>query len=107
LQKMPGHDSTVKLPRAPIVAYPYDTIIAKDLRMRRVLESIKLAAGSYLPVLFSGEVGIGKKLLARELHRLSQRSDKPLFVMDCNKLPRRNFSTCKWRHACDRRNMLA
>ena len=40
-------------------------------------------ADSPFPVLIEGESGSGKELVARSLHRLSSRSDKPYFALNC------------------------
>ena len=40
-------------------------------------------AGSPYPVLIEGESGSGKELVARSLHRLSARSDKAYFALNC------------------------
>ena len=55
--------------------------------MRGVLASVKLVAGSDASVLISGDMSTGKKLIAREIHRLSARKDNPLFVMDFVEMP--------------------
>jgi len=48
--------------------------------MRRILERI---ASSPISVLFLGEVGVGKSVLAAELHRLSPRAAKPFVPVNC------------------------
>ena len=51
------------------------------------LERASRAAGLDRPVLVIGERGTGKELVAERLHRLSQRWDQPLVVMNCAALP--------------------
>jgi len=52
-----------------------------------VLKELRVVASADLPVLLLGETGVGKELFARELHILSQRSDKPLIYVNCAALP--------------------
>lgn len=54
------------------------------------LRAIKLAgnyAGTDFPVLITGESGTGKEIIAREIHRLSNRKDKPFLVQNCSAIP--------------------
>ena len=51
------------------------------------LERASRAAALDRPVLVIGERGTGKELVAERLHRLSQRWDQPLVVMNCAALP--------------------
>ncbi|MBJ6123127.1 phage shock protein operon transcriptional activator [Sphingomonas mollis] len=51
------------------------------------LERASRAAALDRPVLVIGERGTGKELVAERLHRLSQRWDHPLVVMNCAALP--------------------
>lgn len=48
---------------------------------------IRQVASSDLNCLIRGESGTGKDLVARELHRLSRRSDKPFVKVNCTALP--------------------
>ena len=55
--------------------------------MRQVMTMIERIADSDVTVLISGESGVGKELIARELHRRSARSQKPFVKINCAALP--------------------
>lgn len=64
------------------------TIIAESASMRDLLEKLKrVATLSDATVLITGETGTGKDLLARTLHALSPRADKPFMEINCAALP--------------------
>lgn len=50
--------------------------------MHGLFDQIRRASRSKLPVLIRGESGTGKELVARELHRCSDRSDKPFVAVN-------------------------
>ena len=55
--------------------------------MLRLMDQVRRVAGADLPVLLHGESGTGKELVARELHRLSDRSDGPFVAVNCAAIP--------------------
>ena len=55
--------------------------------MRNVLTMIDRVADSDVSVLLSGESGVGKEVIARELHRRSARRTKPFVKVNCAALP--------------------
>jgi len=55
--------------------------------MRSLKKRIQTIARSDAPVLITGESGTGKELIARELHRMSDRSDGPFVAVNCAGLP--------------------
>jgi transcriptional regulator with GAF, ATPase, and Fis domain len=56
--------------------------IVADPAMRAILERVKKAACSNLPVLLLGETGTGKEILARVIHRNSPRAGHPYVTVN-------------------------
>jgi Nif-specific regulatory protein len=54
---------------------------------QRLLAVVRKAAQSMATVLIRGESGTGKEMIARLLHRWSDRSGKPLITVNCGALP--------------------
>lgn len=59
------------------------SIVTRDRRMEDTLRLLAKVAPSEASVLVHGESGTGKELIAREVHRLSGRSDQPLVALNC------------------------
>jgi transcriptional regulator with GAF, ATPase, and Fis domain len=55
--------------------------------MRELARLIRLVAPRSTTVLIEGETGTGKEVVARALHRLSERSAKPFAVLNCAAIP--------------------
>jgi anaerobic nitric oxide reductase transcription regulator len=55
--------------------------------LKQLMVEIAMVAKSHLTVLVRGETGVGKVLVARQVHMLSPRSDKPLIYVNCAALP--------------------
>ena len=62
-------------------------LIGQSKAHKRLLEEIRLVAGSDLTVLITGETGVGKELEAQAIHQASPRADKPLISLNCAALP--------------------
>jgi anaerobic nitric oxide reductase transcription regulator len=62
-------------------------LIGQSESMSRLRGEIELIAGSELPVLVTGETGVGKELVVRMLHSRSPRADRPLVYVNCAALP--------------------
>ncbi len=64
-----------------------DGIIGVSDAMRALCRSIEKVAPTRATVLILGESGTGKELLARALHRLSERSHQPFVAINCAAIP--------------------
>ena len=64
-------------------AAPEPSLDAQSAPLRALMEVIARAAPHDVPVLFTGESGTGKSVLARTLHDLSPRKGRPFAVVNC------------------------
>ena len=61
-----------------------DELRGETPEMRRLMAQVVTVAKSAVPVLIIGESGTGKELIARALHRHSDRRDGPFVTLDCS-----------------------
>ncbi|MEJ2100374.1 MAG: sigma-54 dependent transcriptional regulator [Desulfobacterales bacterium] len=64
-----------------------DSIDGNSERTKELRRNIEVAAPSDTWILISGENGTGKELVARMIHALSPRADKPLIDVSCAAIP--------------------
>ena len=64
-----------------------DEALANSACMRRVNATVSRVASTDVTVLISGESGVGKEVVARALHRRSNRRDRPFVKVNCAALP--------------------
>jgi len=62
-------------------------LIGNSQSIRNIKELIKVVANTALSVIIYGETGAGKEVVARELHRLSDRTKKRFVKVNCAALP--------------------
>jgi len=62
-------------------------ILGESAELRKVLQTISMAARTRATVLIEGESGTGKELFARALHEESDRRDEPFIKLNCAALP--------------------
>ena len=65
----------------------HEEIVGESPALRQVLLQAKQVAPTDSTVLILGETGTGKELLAREIHDLSPRKDRPMIKLNCAALP--------------------
>ena len=62
-------------------------MVGSSLRLRRTLEQVTTVAPTDATVLIQGETGTGKELVARAVHNLSPRRDRPFVKFNCAAIP--------------------
>lgn len=68
-------------------AKPAPAIIAKSPAMQKVLQQVEVIAPTKATVLINGETGVGKELIARAIHAMSDRGHKPFVAINCGAIP--------------------
>ncbi|WP_447979145.1 sigma-54 interaction domain-containing protein [Candidatus Nitrospira bockiana] len=58
-------------------------LIVKSKALQSIMNLLPQVAASKATVLLEGESGTGKELIAREIHRLSKRRDRPFVAVNC------------------------
>lgn len=69
------------------VAEDTHALLFSDPQMARVVELAEQVAPSDASILVTGESGTGKEMIARYLHKKSNRPDKPFVTVNCAAIP--------------------
>jgi DNA-binding NtrC family response regulator len=62
-------------------------LIGSSKKMQEIFRLVELVAPSTASILITGESGTGKELLARTIHQLSPRKNKPFVAINCAAIP--------------------
>lgn len=62
-------------------------MVTRSPVMRKIFDILPQVSRSDSTILIQGETGTGKELLAKAIHNLSQRKDKPFVAINCSALP--------------------
>ena len=65
----------------------FDRMVGRDAATRTAFETARAVAPTRATVLISGESGTGKTLMARAIHRLSDRAARPFVDVSCGAIP--------------------
>jgi formate hydrogenlyase transcriptional activator len=65
----------------------FDQIIGQSAPLEAVLEKVELVAPTTSTVLIQGETGTGKELVAKAIHNISPRYDRPFVKVNCAAIP--------------------
>jgi DNA-binding NtrC family response regulator len=67
--------------------YHFKNIVGTSKAIKKIYDLIEKVSDTDGTILITGASGTGKELIARSIHYNSQRSDKPLVVINCGAIP--------------------
>jgi DNA-binding NtrC family response regulator len=67
--------------------YGFPRIVGEHPRMKQLGQMVQRVAGADAAVLLLGESGTGKELIARAIHHLSPRRERPFLALNCAAIP--------------------
>ena len=65
----------------------FDDLIGNAPAMRSVVAMGERGARANIPILITGESGVGKEVIARAIQGASERSDRPFITVNCGAIP--------------------
>ncbi len=79
--------------REEVEVTSFGELVGNSPALQAIGQQIELVAPTDSSVLILGESGTGKELIARELHRRSNRSKRPLIKVNCAAVPRELYES--------------
>jgi DNA-binding NtrC family response regulator len=62
-------------------------LVGASPAMKEVMRQVEIAAPSTASILITGETGSGKEMVARSVHMLSPRAERPFVAINCSAIP--------------------
>ncbi len=74
------------------------TFIGKSAAFTSILEMVSAVSSRKCPIIITGETGVGKEMVARQIYRASDRADKVFVPVDCTTLTGQLFESQLFGH---------
>ena len=81
------HSLVEQLRKELSTKFKMEDLISNSDTMKRIFNILPQVSDSDSSVMIEGETGTGKELLARAIHNMSHRKDKPFIAINCGALP--------------------
>jgi formate hydrogenlyase transcriptional activator len=82
-----ARDRRARHGRREISQHHFEEIVGVSGALRAVLQQVEVVALTSSTVLILGETGTGKELIARAVHNISSRSNRPFVKLNCAAIP--------------------
>ncbi len=76
----------------------FSDLIGHDQGLKETVDISQRAAPSDIPVLITGESGVGKELFARAIHQASNRNKNPFIAINCGAIPEKLVESTLFGH---------
>jgi formate hydrogenlyase transcriptional activator len=87
VQNLTERDRAEKIADQPGASPGFDEIVGTSAALKRVMGQVEIVAPTDATVLVLGETGTGKELIARAIHKLSDRRNRPFITLNCAAIP--------------------
>jgi len=87
VQDLAERASVEKIAAEPGRLHEFDEIVGTSAALKRVMGQVEIVAPTDATVLVLGETGTGKELVARAIHKLSGRRNRPFITLNCAAIP--------------------
>src|SRR5438552_1326248 len=87
IQQGIARDHRARHQRETVAEHNFEDIVGTSAALRAVLDQVEVVAPTDSTVHIYGETGTGKELIARAIHNVSSRSNRPFVKLNCAAIP--------------------
>jgi DNA-binding NtrC family response regulator len=87
IQQAIARDHRARHQQEKVTPHNFEEIVGTSAALKAVLNEVEVVAPTDSTVLIYGETGTGKELVARAIHNVSSRSNRPFVKLNCAAIP--------------------
>jgi DNA-binding NtrC family response regulator len=87
IQQAIARDHRARQQQEKVTPHNFEEIVGTSAALKAVLNEVEVVAPTDSTVLIYGETGTGKELVARAIHNISSRSNRPFVKLNCAAIP--------------------